>query len=410
MTNDTNFKEHDLGPEDIEKLKKLQELRTLLHSRINEIKEEGPTTLEILKKEPKYVIVRDLLELQKNDKISAYPAFLNFIDKFLEKIPSPFQEKQHSGNIAIHENNLNQIKLNREENLIDQLNREGVNLKLINEKLMFDNLAIENPFKKSSQTIRIELDDKRFFILDIRKYAEDAFEHYQVKSNTQQNTSNSNQANDEFELRGLLALYAKEKFLEKYPDKSSNLLSENEKKEIVDWKKRGEIWDLKIDEFAQEFGFKELSSSKNNKDNPPSGPQQQNADEGTQDSYQKQPPSGPQANKPIKGILKNPAPNYPPEQLSGSKPAFQASNNKEQTVAEGPQKRENSPTNDTPYYLPTRLPKNQTGRFEEKTPNTPADLGGITAKRRVTWADKMEQVKFIPGRESTNNKPGNFSR
>ena len=168
--------------------------------------------------------------------------------------------------------------------------------------------------------------------------------------------------------------------------------------------------------------------------------------EESQKSNQEQPAS----KRPIKGILKKPAPNYfaernsenqekrfeektpttipnyLPEQLSGFKPAFQASNNKEQTVAEGPplgpketpeqpvaegpQKRENSPTNDTPYYLPTPLPKNQTSRFEEKTPNAPADLGGKTDKTGVTWAEKMEQVRLIPGRESKDDNSKNFSR
>ncbi len=163
---------------------------------------------------------------------------------------------------------------------------------------------------------------------------------------------------------------------------------------------------------------------------------------GPQESNQKQPALGP-----IKGILRKPAksffaeqnsenqessfekntpldiPNLLPQKISGFKSHFadgpplgpQESNQKqpfaegpplgpqktsEQPVAERPQKRENSPTNDTSYYLPTPLPKNQTGRSEEKTPNTPADLGGKTPKTRVTWAEKMEQVRFIPGRES----------
>jgi hypothetical protein len=269
-------------------------------------------------------------------------------DKMIEKyIPSSPEEIERFNKIKNGGIASNKIKLNGEENLIEQFNREGVDLKFIEEKI--NTLSIMNPFSKYHQIIPIKLEDGRTLNLDVKKYAKDAFEHYQLKHNEQQNiqpgSTNSHRENQQHNLPGFLALYAKEKFLEKYPQEPSNFFSKNDKKEIAHWQKIGELRDKSIEVFAVEFGFKKSPLQKNPQEQnisegPPSGPQKSNQEQapsGPQKSNQEQAPSGPQESnqeqnlkegppsggQERKGILKKPSdarfPNYLPEKLPEKK-------------------------------------------------------------------------------------------
>ena len=374
------------------------------------------------------------------------------------------------------------IKLNQEENLIEQFVKEKVDLQFINKQInehrvnKHPDLSKMNPFSKYHQLIPIKLEDgtDRTLNLDVKQYAKDVFEHYQLEHNTklnsQQDSTNSQRENQRHELPGFLALYAKEEFLKKYPHESSNFLSEKDKEEIVGLKKLGKLIDERNEKFLinlkelgklinernEKFlikaGFKKPPQQNNPQEQninegPPSGPQkssqEQNINEGPpsgpQKSSQEQninegPPLGPQNSnreQPAlgpKGILKKsptynsfPEPptenqtegiNYLPTPLFEFKPAFQASNNKKQPFAEeppsGPQKssQEQPPSgaenrDRVPYYIPTPLPSDKRVGSEKKTPNIPADLGNKTPGKGVNWAEKMEQVKFIPGRTPT---------
>ena len=157
-----------------------------------------------------------------------------------------------------------EIKLSGGENLIEQFEKEGVDLQFINEKV--NTLAIMNPFSKYHQVIPIKLEDGRTLNLDVKQYAKDAFEHYQLEHNKQQNTQPDPKLYQEnHNLPGFLALYAKEKFLEKYPQESSNFLSKKDEEAIAGWKKRGEFRDQETEEFLIKIGFKKPPLQESNK-------------------------------------------------------------------------------------------------------------------------------------------------
>ena len=227
-------------------------------------------------------------------------------NRIIEKYnPSSPEETAHINKMKNGWIDPREIKLNGTENLIEQFAKEGVDLQFINEKV--STLAIMNPFSKYHQVIPIKLEDGRTLNLDVKKYAKDVFEHYQLKHNKQQNTQPDPKLYQEnHNLPGFLALYAKEKFLEKYPQEPSNFLSENDKEEIAGWKERGKLRDKRTEEFAIKIGFKKPPLQNN--------PQEQNINEGPpsgpRKSNQEQAPSGAQERK---GILK--PPNYLPTPL-----------------------------------------------------------------------------------------------
>jgi hypothetical protein len=130
---------------------------------------------------------------------------------------------------------------------------------------------------------------------------------------------------------------------------------------------------------------------------------------GPQESIQKQPALGP-----IKGILKKTqAPNYSPEpptenqteginylppRLPGFETTFQAGN--KHPVAEGPplglqESNQKQNVAEGPPSGPRKTPEQPVAEGPQKInkPNTHQE-------KKVTWAEKMEQVRFIPGRES----------
>lgn len=242
-----------------------------------------------------------------------------------------------------------EIKLNGTENLIEQFAKEGVDLQFINEKVL--TLAIMNPFSKYHQFVPIKLEDGRTLNLDVKQYAKDAFEHYQLKHNEQQNTqpgsTNSHPENQQHNLPGFLALYAKEKFLEKYPQEPSNFLSKNDKEGIAGWKKRGELRDQRTKEFLIKIGFTKpplQESNKRTQEQHPDDEVQQNSkrlrpEDKESTNPPEQPDLKPQARK---GILRRPpTPDHSPERP----PENQEKRSEKKT-----------PT-DTPNYLPTPLPK-----------------------------------------------------
>ena len=221
-------------------------------------------------------------------------------DRIIEKYnPSSPEETARINKIKNGGIDPREIKLSGGENLVEQFAKEGVDLQFINEKVR--TLSLMNPFSKYHQFIPIKLEDGRTLNLDVKKYAKDAFEHYQLKHNEQQNTQPDPKLYQEnHNLPGFLALYAKEKFLEKYPQERSNFLSKKDEEAIAGWKKRGEFRDQETEEFLIKIGFKKPPLQKN--------PQEQNINEG--------PPSGPQKNpqEPVssgaqerKGILRKPS-------------------------------------------------------------------------------------------------------
>ena len=288
-----------------------------------------------------------------------------------------------------------EIKLNGTENLIEQFAKEGVDLQFINEKV--STLAIMNPFSKYHQVIPIKLEDGRTLNLDVKKYAKDVFEHYQLEHNKQQNinpgSTNSHPENQQHDLPGFLALYAKEKFLEKYPQESSNFLSKEDNERIAGWKKRGEFRDQETEEFLIKIGFKKPPLQESNK-----RPREQHSDDEVQQNSEDE-------KKPIKRTLREPtgtgeffAEKHPENQGSGIAlltnyltalfSPLEPQKPSKQPVAEGPE----LPTDDAQNYLPTPLPKNQA--VEKKPLDTPTYPGN----KKVKWAKIIEEARTIPRR------------
>jgi hypothetical protein len=214
------------------------------------------------------------------------------IDSMMEKyLPTSSQEKANvqkaEGNLGVEDPN--KIKLKSGENLIDQLKEKGFDLNEVNNKINMT--AIINPFSKDDQSIPIKLNGKEFRI-DVKQYAEDLVEYNQIQKNTNTNTKDSSQS-QQIELSGILDLYGKHKFNEKFPQEGVKIpLSEEEKKSIENFQANANASDKKRGEFAKKFGF-EIGENKSKSIEVSLG------SESLDDKKSREPSS-----KPIKGILK----------------------------------------------------------------------------------------------------------
>ena len=197
-------------------------------------------------------------EVVKNTEIIA-DFLAEKIDSLMEKhLPPSSQEKNNFQKALTNlgAEDPNKIKLNSDENLIDQLKENGFDLedlKKINNKINMT--TIINPFSKDNQSIPIQLNGKEFRI-DVKQYAEDLVEYNQIQKNTNANTKDSSQS-QQIELSGILDLYGKHKFNEKFPQEGAKIpLSEEEKKSIENFQANANASDKKRGEFAKKFGFK----------------------------------------------------------------------------------------------------------------------------------------------------------
>ena len=187
--------------------------------------------------------------------------FTEKFDSLMEKyLPSSSQEKDNFEkfrNRILSSENANKIKLESDENLIDQLKQNGFSLndlEKINNKINMT--TIINPFSQDNQSIPIELSDGRKLRLDVKKYAEDLFAHNQLQKNTDANFINGSQT-QQIELSGPLALYGKQKFNEKFPQEGVKIpLYDEEKKSIENFQANADASDQKREEALKKFGFK----------------------------------------------------------------------------------------------------------------------------------------------------------
>jgi hypothetical protein len=200
------------------------------------------------------------------------------IDSMMEKyLPPSSREKDNFdkfSNKILRTEDPNKIKLESGENLIDQLKENGFNLedlKKINNKINMT--TIINPFSKDNQSIPIELPDGRKLRLDVKQYAEDLVEYNQLQKNTDANAKDSSQI-QQIELSGILDLYGKHKFNEKFPQEGAKIpLSKEEEKSIENFQANAIESDKKREEtlkkFAETFGFSiPENKSKNTSEKP----------------------------------------------------------------------------------------------------------------------------------------------
>lgn len=244
------------------------------------------------------------------------------IDSMMEKyLPSSSQEKDNFDkfrNKILRTEDPNKIKLESGENLIDQLKENGFNsedLKKINNKINMT--AIINPFSKDNQSIPIQLNGKEFRI-DVKQYAEDLVEYNQIQKNTNTNTNAKDSSqSQQIELSGILDLYGKHKFNEKFPQEGAKIpLSEEEKKSIETIQANANASDKKRGEFAKKFGF-EIEGNK------PESIKVSLGSESLDDKKSREPSS-----KTIKGILKQQQEESPLNPKPIKKVGFGDENNK----------------------------------------------------------------------------------
>jgi hypothetical protein len=237
-------------------------------------------------------------DVDRNNRVIA-DYFAEKFDSLMEKyLPSSSQEKDNFdkfSNKILHTEDPNKIKLESGENLIDQLKENGFNsedLKKINNKINMT--TIINPFSKDNQSIPIELPDGRKLRLDVKQYAEDLVEYNQLQKNTNANTNTKDSSqSQQIELSGILDLYGKHKFNEKFPQEGVKIpLSEEEKKSIEAIQTNANASDKKRGGFAKKFGF-EIEGNK---------PESIKVSLGSEslDANKSREPSS----EPIKGILK----------------------------------------------------------------------------------------------------------
>jgi len=181
-------------------------------------------------------------------------------DSWMEKyLPSSPQEKANFQkaltNLGFEDPN--KIKLKAGENLIDQLKENGVDLNEVNNRI---NMAtIINPFSQENQYIPIRLKNGKELRLDVKQYAEDLAEYNQLQKNTDANAKDSSQSQQN-ELSGLLSLYGKHKFNQKFHQGEGGIpLSKEEKKSIENFQTNANVSDNKREEtlkkFAERFGL-----------------------------------------------------------------------------------------------------------------------------------------------------------
>jgi hypothetical protein len=210
-----------------------------------------------------------------------------YLDGFIEKDSSdPFGIKKYN------RLNLNVIKFNPEENLVEQLKRHNIDLELVENKFMNHARYLD---KNIPQFELITLPGNIIFNLDISKYERDKAQREAPPPGPQE----SNQKQPALgPIKGILRKPAKSFFAEQNSENQESSFEKNTPLDIPN------LLPQKISGFKSHFA-----------DGPPLGPQKTS----------------------------------------------------EQPVAEGPQKREKSDAHQ---------------------------------EKGVTWANKMEQVRFIPGRES----------
>jgi hypothetical protein len=224
-------------------------------------------------------------EVVKNTEIIA--DFLGGkIDSMMEKyLPTSSQEKANvqkaEGNLGVE--NPNKIKLESGENLIDQLKENGFDLNEVNNKINMT--AIINPFSKDDQSIPIKLNGKEFRI-DVKQYAEDLAQYNQLQKNTDANSQEGLQS-QQIKLSGILDLYGKHKFNEKFSDEGAKIqLSDQEKQSIKNFQANANASDKKREEtlkkFAEKFGF---TIPENKSQNTPEQPENKASDPGKRVSW-----------------------------------------------------------------------------------------------------------------------------
>jgi hypothetical protein len=199
-------------------------------------------------------------EVNKNTEIVADSLAEKF-DSLMEKyLPSSSQEKNNFDkfrNKILRTEDPNKIKLESGKNLIDQFKKNGFNsedLKKINNKINMT--TIINPFSQDNQSIPIELSDGRKLRLDVKQYAEDLVEYNQLQKNTNANTNAKDSSqSQQIELSGILDLYGKHKFNEKFPQEGVKIPLSEEEKSIETIQANANASDKKRGEFAKEFGF-----------------------------------------------------------------------------------------------------------------------------------------------------------
>lgn len=249
------------------------------------------------------------------------------IDSMMEKyLPSSSQEKDNFdkfSNKILHTEDPNKIKLESGENLINQLKKNGVDLNEVNNKINMT--TIINPFSKDNQLIPIKLPDGRKLRLDVKQYAEDLVEYNQIQKNTNANAKDSSQS-QQIELSGILDLYGKQKFNEKFPQEGVKIpLSKEEEKSIEAIQANANASDIKIGEFAKKFGF-EIEENK------PESIKVSLGSESLDDKKSREPSS-----KPIKGILKQQQKESPLNPKPKETVRFGDEKNKEYSPSEPPE-------------------------------------------------------------------------
>jgi hypothetical protein len=195
----------------------------------------------------------------------------------------------------------NKIKLNKDENLIDQLKENRFNLedlKKINNKINMT--AIINPFSKDDQSIPIQLNGKEFRI-DVKQYAEDLVAYNQLQKNTDANSRDSSQS-QQIELSSILDLYGKQKFNEKPSNEGVKIsLSDEEKQSIEAIQANANASDKKTKEFAEKFGF---TIPENKSQNTPEIPENKASEIGKSTETHREAINSTTGKSPLRGILK----------------------------------------------------------------------------------------------------------
>ena len=247
------------------------------------------------------------------------------IDSMMEKyLPSSSQEKANvqkaEGNLGVE--NPNKIKLKSGENLINQLKNNGVDLNEVNNKInMLDRII--NPFSQYNESIPIKLQNGKEFRIDVKQYAEDLVAYNQLQKNTDAdaNAKDSSQS-QQIELSGILELYGKQKFNEKFPQEGVKIpLSEEEKKSIETIQANANASDKERGKFAKKFGF-EIEGNK---------PESIKVSLGSESLFRESSP------EPIKGILKQQKVESSSEPKPEKTVRFGDENNKEYSPSEPPE-------------------------------------------------------------------------
>ena len=182
----------------------------------------------------------------------------------------------------------NEIKLNGEENLVDQLEKEGVDLDLFDKKI----LKLARPLNRDNpHYVKITLPDNRFLTLDIFQYERDKAQRESPPPGPQ-DSNQEQSAKGPQERKGILRRPADSYFAERNSENQESRIEENTPTDIPNY--------LPTPLFGFEPAFQ---ASKNKKqpvaEGPPLGPQESN---------QEKPANGPQNTG---EILKNANPKPP---------------------------------------------------------------------------------------------------